>query len=241
MVSTIHNEIGLGSINTTSDYLAYLEMIHLVTILPTWSTNPGVRVRRHPKVYVADTGLAAGLLGSTPESLVRPTDRTRGQMFETFVVNEIRRQSTWSDLGIDLFHYRDRYGREMDLIYEAPDGRIVGLEVKDGATVRTDHAAHLAWLRDRLGDRFTVGVVLYTGALPLPLGDRIMASPSPPSGRHDRTPPGLMINGSHPAETRSDQSRSGAKGARSISGGSSRARRASTRPIRGPAVRPMWG
>lgn len=177
VVSTIHNEIGLGSINTTSDYLAYLEMIHLVTLLPTWSTNLGVRVRRHPKVCVTDTGLAAALLGSTPESLVRPTDRARGQMFETFVVNEIRRQSAWSDLGIDLFHYRDRYGREVDLICEAPDGRIVGIEIKAGATVRPDHAAHLAWLRDRLGNRFTAGVVLYTGALPLPLGDRIMALP----------------------------------------------------------------
>lgn len=177
VVSKIHNQIGLGSINTTSDYLAYLQMTRLVTTLPTWSANLGVRVRRHPKVYTTDTGLAAALLGSAPESLVRPTDPTRGQMFETFVVNEVRRQAGWSDLEVNLFHFRDRYGREIDLVCETPDGRVVGIEVKAAATTRPDHAAHLAWLRDRLGDRFVAGVVFYGGALSLPLGDRLTALP----------------------------------------------------------------
>ena len=177
VVSSIHDQIGLGRINTTSDYLAYLEMIHLVTTLPTWSANLGIRVKRHPKVYITDTGLAAALLGRTPESLARPTDPARGQTFETFVVNELRRQSGWSDLGVDLFQYRDRYGHEIDLICEAPDGRVVGIEVKASATTRPGHATHLAWLRDRLGDRFIAGIVLYAGALSLPLGDRITAHP----------------------------------------------------------------
>lgn len=177
VVSSIHNQIGLGSINTTSDYVAYLEMIHLVTTLPTWSANLGIRVKRHPKVYITDTGLAATLLGRTPESLIRPTDPARGQMFETFVVNEIRRQSSWSDIGVDLFQYRDRYGHEVDLICETPDGRVVGIEVKAAATTRPAQATHLAWLRDRLGDRFVAGIVFYTGALSLPLGDRIVALP----------------------------------------------------------------
>ena len=86
-------------------------------------------------------------------------------------------QSGWSDLGVDLFQYRDRYGHEIDLICEAPDGRVVGIEVKAAATTRPAHAAHLAWLRDRLGDRFVAGIVFYTGALSLPLGDRIVALP----------------------------------------------------------------
>lgn len=177
VVSSIHNEVGLGSINTTSDYLAYLQMIHLVTTLPAWSVNLGARVKRHPKVYMTDTGLAAALLGRTPETLARPTDPARGQMFETFVVNEIRRQSGWSQTAMELFQYRDRYGREIDLVCEGSDGRVVGIEVKAAATTRPGHAAHLAWLRDKVGDRFIAGVVLYGGALSLPLGDRLVALP----------------------------------------------------------------
>ncbi len=177
VVNTIHKQVGLGSINTTSSYLAYLEMVHLVATLPVWSANLGARVRHHPKVYITDTGLAAAMLNASPESLARPTNPMRGQMFETFVVNEIHRQCGWSDLGINLFHYRDRNGREVDLICESPDGRVAGIEVKAAATAKPDHARHLASLRDNLGDRFTAGVVLYSGTLALPLGDRITALP----------------------------------------------------------------
>ncbi len=177
VISTIHNEVGLGSINTTSNYLAYLEMVHLVATLPAWSANLGARVRHHPKSYIIDTGLAAAMLNASPDSLARPTDVMRGQMFETFVVNEIRRQCGWSDLGIDLFHCRDRQGREIGLICETSDGRVVCLQVKAAATTGPDQARHLASLRDNLGDRFTAGVVLYSGTLALPLSERIMALP----------------------------------------------------------------
>ena len=78
---------------------------------------------------------------------------------------------------MDLFHYRNRNNKEIDLICEAPDGRVVGIEVKAAATAKIEHVHHLASLRDALGDRFTAGVVLYSGALALPLGDRIMALP----------------------------------------------------------------
>ncbi|MCY4371582.1 MAG: hypothetical protein OXF41_19710 [bacterium] len=73
--------------------------------------------------------------------------------------------------------YRDRYGHEIDLICEAPDGRVVGIEVKAAATTRPGHATHLTWLRDRLGGRVVGGVVHYAGSLSLPLGDRIVALP----------------------------------------------------------------
>ena len=177
VVSNVHREIGFGSINTTSDYLAHLEMIRLVALLPAWSANLGARVRRRPKVYITDTGLAASLLGKDPAALAWPADRARGQMFETFAVNELRRQAGWSDFRVDFFHYRDRNGREIDLICEAPDGRAAAVEVKAASSARPEHAAHIAWLRDRLGGRFTAGVVLYTGASALPLGDRITALP----------------------------------------------------------------
>ncbi len=180
VVSTIHKQVGLGSINTTSTYLAYLEMVHLVDMLPAWSANLGTRVsrvRHHPKVYITDTGLAAAMLNASPKSLARPTDPARGQMFETFAVNEVRRQCGWSDLRIDLFHYRHGNGREVNLICETPDGRVAGIEIKAAATTKLEHAHNLSLLRDNLGDRFTTGVVLYSGTLALPLGERITALP----------------------------------------------------------------
>ena len=36
------------------------------------------------------------------------------------------------------FHFRDRDGIEVDLVLESGDGRVVGVEVKAGATVRAE-------------------------------------------------------------------------------------------------------
>ena len=74
-------------------------------------------------------------------------------------------------------HYRDSRGREVDLLIEHPDGRLIAVETKAGATVRPADAKWLAWLRDLIGDRFDLGIVLYTGQHPHRLGERILALP----------------------------------------------------------------
>ena len=54
---------------------------------------------------------------------------------------------------------------------------MIGVEVKAGATVRTDDLAGLRNLANLLGDRFVGGYVLYTGQQTLPFEDRIRALP----------------------------------------------------------------
>jgi predicted AAA+ superfamily ATPase len=78
-----------------------------------------------------------------------------------------------------LRHWRDRNGAEIDLIVEDDSGSIAGIEVKAASTVSIGDVKHLQGLRERLGDRFTAGVVLYLGDRVVPLGDRIWALPVP--------------------------------------------------------------
>lgn len=75
------------------------------------------------------------------------------------------------------FHFRDREGREVDLVFERRNGAVAGVEIKAAATVTTNDFRGLKHLRDKLGDRFRLGVVLYTGEQPLPFGDRLAAVP----------------------------------------------------------------
>jgi len=86
------------------DLRAWLETIHLITTLPAWSRNLTRRVKRHPKVFVTDPGLAAWLLGKTPDALDDPTDLATGQLAETFVFGELRRQLTWAAADVTLYH-----------------------------------------------------------------------------------------------------------------------------------------
>ena len=58
-----------------------------------------------------------------------------------------------------------------------PDGRVVGVEVKAGATVRSEDLAGLRHLAARAGSRFVAGFVLYTGQQTLPYGHGLRALP----------------------------------------------------------------
>ena len=177
VMQDLHRDVGLGSIDTTADYLSYLEMTHLVTRLDGWATGAATRAKRRPKVHVTDTGLAAAMLGAGAESLSDPAAPGRGPLHETFAFNELRRQATALAAEVRFCHYRDSRGREIDLLLERPDGRLIAVETKAGATVRPTDARWLAWMRDLIGDRFELGIVLYTGRHPHRLAERIVALP----------------------------------------------------------------
>jgi predicted AAA+ superfamily ATPase len=97
------------------------------------------------------------------------------------VANEIAKQLTWCQTPARLLHFRDSDGAEVDLLLEADDGRVAGIEVKATSTPRPEDFRWLAELRDRL-DRaqgeFTAGVVLHTGQRRLQFGDRLVALPT---------------------------------------------------------------
>jgi hypothetical protein len=106
-----------------------------------------------------------------------PGSDVAGGLFEAFVAGEIRRQLVWADTDALLFHFRDRNGLEVDLVLEDSRRQVAGIEVKAARTVDGSEFRGLAALRDKLGDRFQLGVLLYSGTQPLPFGDRLWALP----------------------------------------------------------------
>ncbi len=177
VVSHIHDDAQLGSRETTDDYIGYLKMTYMVHLLPAWSRNLTTKITRHPKVYLTDTGIAAHLLGKTPTALARPDDPARGSLIESFVVNELTKQLGWVGDEVRLHHLRDRDGAEIDLILETNDGRVLAIEIKAASSVTNQDTKWLKWLRDKLGDDFVHGFVLYTGDRPWSMSDRITAIP----------------------------------------------------------------
>ena len=64
-----------------------------------------------------------------------------------------------------MYHWRSREGREIDIVIERADGQIAAIEVKAAVDVDTHDLRHLAWMRERLGERVA-------GDLLVDLGDR---------------------------------------------------------------------
>jgi len=100
-----------------------------------------------------------------------------GTLLKSFVAMELLRQADWSQEPVQLFHYRDKQQREVDILLERHSGEVIGIEVKAGATPSSGDFAGLRYLRGKLGPRFKAGAVLHTGADALPFGDRLAAVP----------------------------------------------------------------
>lgn len=163
---------------TLPPYLDLLETLYLIERIPAWSTNLSKRVIARPKLVLLDSGLAARLINvSAAGAGQRANPTVAGQLIETFTIGEIRRQLGWSERPARLYHYREQAGAEVDIVIETPDGRIAALEVKSAATVRPGDIRWLTAQRDRLGHRFTAGLILHTGPNTQPLGDRLAAVP----------------------------------------------------------------
>jgi predicted AAA+ superfamily ATPase len=160
---------------TAKAHLAVLERLFLVRIRQPWHVNLGHRQVKAPKLFVADPGLLAALIGAD-ERRLREDDGFAGAVFETFVATELERQASWSPEPLRFWHYREGE-REVDVIIERPSGDIVGIEVKARATVRAHDFLGLVHLRERLGRRLLAGAVLYAGERALPFGEGLWALP----------------------------------------------------------------
>ena len=160
---------------TAKAHVEVLERLYLVRVRRAWHVNLGKRQVKAPKLYVADTGLLAAIVGAN-ERRLEADDGLAGALFETFVANELERQAAWSSDPPDFWHYREGE-REVDIVAERASGEIVGVEVKASATVRERDFAGLAHLRDRVGGRMRAGVVVYAGERTLPFGERLTALP----------------------------------------------------------------
>jgi uncharacterized protein len=172
---SLARDLGIAS-NTVRVHAALLETLFLTQRVPAWSSNLLNRVVKAPKTYVADSGLLCHLIGAD-EQRIAGDGAVAGMVFETFVATELARQIAWQGNAPSQYHYRDRDGREVDVVLERRDGSVVGIEVKSSASTSSSDFRGLRHLRDKLGDRFKAGVLLYTGPSTVPFGDRLAAVP----------------------------------------------------------------
>jgi predicted AAA+ superfamily ATPase len=178
-VAHASREAGLSP-SVGEDYTRLLEAVFLVHRLPAWGTTLASRVNRLPKLHLVDTGLGGWLLGITPRGVARRVPAVLsefGHLLETFVVNEILKQASWLDRQLRFGHFRTPDGEEVDLVIENEENEVVAVEVKAGGTYRRDVLRGLTLLRQRVGDRFAGGVVVYTGDRAAQVADRLYLVP----------------------------------------------------------------
>lgn len=161
---------------TLKRYLALMEGTFLVRMLPAWSTNLGKRLVKSPKILMTDTGLICAVLSADADRL-KADPILLGQLLETLVTTELRKQASWSRTRPRTFHYRTHAQAEVDIVLEEPSGRLVGVEVKASSTVGERDLRGLNELARIAGPNFVRGIVLYAGGQVVPFGERLHAVP----------------------------------------------------------------
>src|ERR1700730_6621885 len=170
--SALARELTLDD-KTVKAHAELLTELFLLYRLRPWSANLGARQVKTPKLFLTDTGLAAALVGVDAARYAAPDQgAVAGGLFETFVVMELVKQATWSATHVELFFYRDTEQREVDLVIESASGDVAAIEAKTAAVAPASDARGLRLLRDKLGPRFKIGVVVYSGEHTLPIDDR---------------------------------------------------------------------
>jgi uncharacterized protein len=160
-----------------ASYDDLLDTLLITQRVSAWAGNRMDRAVRLPKRYLIDPGLVGPLLGVDDRRVLRDGDLL-GRVIDTFVAAQLRAECALSVIGADMFHLRDANGRrEVDLLIEARDGRVIGVEVKATAAPTAADTRHLEWLRSELGSRFATGLLFHTGPRVFKISKHIVAVP----------------------------------------------------------------
>lgn len=158
--------------NTVDAYREHLQRLFILDPVEAWvpSFTPLRRLTVTPKHHLVDPALAARMVGIGAKGLLvgegdAPSPQAGtwlGALFESLAVQSVR---IYADaMGARTGHFSTKGGeREIDIIVETNDQRVVALEVKLSDTISDGDVAHLRWLRDQLGPRLVDAVVLNTG------------------------------------------------------------------------------
>lgn len=117
--SQLGREIGITP-QTSRRWLQILEATYQWHSLPAFSGNAVKRVSSRPKGHLSDTGLAC-YHARLSWSKMLASHPLFGALFETAMVQEIRKQVAAQGLSVSWHHWRSAGGAEVDLLLEKDD------------------------------------------------------------------------------------------------------------------------
>ena len=123
----ISKEVGVSS-PTIKSWVSILVSSNIVYLLQPYFSNINKRIVKTPKIYFMDTGLCS-YLTNWDNSQVLESGAMSGAIFETYVVSEIIKSYAHNIKEPNIYYYRDKDKREIDVIIER-NGKLYPIEIK---------------------------------------------------------------------------------------------------------------
>jgi uncharacterized protein len=157
---------------TVDNYREHLRRIFVLDPVPAWVPmfSPLKRLTLSPKHHLVDPALAARLVGVGKAGLLQgagdrvsaATGTWLGALYESLVAQSVRVYAAAASAQVGHLRTKET-DREVDLIVEGADRRVVAIEIKLSETVSDKDVRHLNWLQAQIGDRLADRVVITTG------------------------------------------------------------------------------
>jgi len=172
---SLARDVGVTS-KTISEWTSILESSGVIKLLQPYEKNVSNRAVKTPKIYFMDTGLVCYLVGWS-SSQVAMNGAMSGGLFENFAVSEIIK--SYYNAGHDsknIYFYRDKDKKEIDLIIEK-DNTLYPVEIKKSAQPSPDMTKSFSVLNKISGKSVGQGCVLCQCDKMQYLSESVMALP----------------------------------------------------------------
>lgn len=155
-ISELARDAGV-SVHAAKEWIQILEGTAQIYLLRPYYKNISKRLIKAPKLYFLDTGLAAFLTKwQSPETLFNGA--MAGPIFETFVISEIVKSYLFRGKQPPIYYFRDKEGREIDLLIEKED-KLIPIEIKKAISIRDDDVKHIRYFQKNVENSFNGAVI----------------------------------------------------------------------------------
>ncbi|MBQ9440560.1 MAG: ATP-binding protein [Paludibacteraceae bacterium] len=163
VVKSLADEMAID-MRTVNNWLSILYASYTIFMLPPYSRNMGKRIVKTQKLYFYDTGLVCYLL-----DLKSPKDVhnsfMRGALFENMVVaNMMKNRYNTGMSNVDLYFYRDKSQKEVDVVEELAYPNVQIYEIKSATGLKPDFFKNMDYFRKIYGDSVVSSKLIYDGS-----------------------------------------------------------------------------
>ena len=125
---------------TFAKYLLAMKRLYIADELEAWNPNlrSKIAIRTKNTRYFVDPSIATAAFGLSPQSLFKDM-KTFGFLFESLAIRDLKIYC--ESLNANLYHYRDKVGREVDAVIQFEDGDYALIEIKLCDELELDLAA----------------------------------------------------------------------------------------------------
>jgi predicted AAA+ superfamily ATPase len=154
-LSKIARDIGSDPVSVKS-YFEILEDTLLGFHLPAYHSSIRKRLRKSPKFYLFDPGVARALRKRINAPLLKPGTSEYGRAFEHWVILEVFRLNHYRRADYTLSYLSTKDDVEVDLVVERPGMPLALVEIKSTDKVTRDHVRQVAVFRKELPNSLTL-------------------------------------------------------------------------------------